>query len=223
MKTTSTLTLLFVFIASGLFAMPTERIQGTKKDSFTENEYRSLITELISFQAEISTNMISIQWSCNYVTNDEYFILERTQNGYCFETLDTVEVGITSGTIVSCSVIDQKPILGDSYYRLRKMDSDGQFEVSNLLSVHYSPMQNFGMDIFPNPVVEKVYINTYGLVLREQFTVVSVFGMNGSLLKENQFETDQFEIDLTDLQAGSYIIQCRNGNESGTKRLVVSK
>jgi len=76
-----------------------------------------------------------------------------------------------------------------------------------------SPIQN-RVAVYPNPASE--YLMIFGL---EGSSKVTIYTVLGQLVQTQEFE-GEIKIDL-DLNAGMYVVQVTNGNESATKKIIV--
>ncbi|GGE40900.1 T9SS type A sorting domain-containing protein [Psychroflexus planctonicus] len=76
-----------------------------------------------------------------------------------------------------------------------------------------SDFDSFEIDIFPNPASQKIQINTKHLI-----TKIEVYSLNG---KKIISQTSQFEsINITDLDAGMYILKIYTEDRSLNKKLI---
>ena len=86
--------------------------------------------ELLSFEAICNNNSVNLLWSTASEKNNDYFTIERSSDGITFQTVLTVKGAGNSNQVINYSAIDEKPIDGIAYYRLKQTDYDGKFEYS---------------------------------------------------------------------------------------------
>ena len=96
--------------------------------------------ELESFTANCNNYYALLQWKTASESNNDYFTIDRTQDGVHFETVAVVKGSGTTSTAHSYSTIDYTPLSGSSYYRISQTDLDGV--TTNLNSVVYVPCEN---------------------------------------------------------------------------------
>ncbi|HXB39841.1 MAG TPA: T9SS type A sorting domain-containing protein [Bacteroidia bacterium] len=121
--------------------------------------------ELTSFTAiPNKTRGILINWETSTETNNDHFDIERSGNGVDFTAIKTVSGAGTSVTEKYYSVVDNHPILGLSYYRLKQTDRNGKFAYSNITSVIDIPEKVWIGNVYPNPTEDKVSFNLYSPV-----------------------------------------------------------
>jgi hypothetical protein len=100
------------------------------KDGIT---YENLPIELALFKGTFRNSNILINWSTYTETNNEYFELLKSVDGKNFNVIYTIDGAGNSNTIKKYSYID---IMNESsYYRLKQVDYDGKFTLSNLIYV----------------------------------------------------------------------------------------
>ena len=91
--------------------------------------------ELVRFAGECADGKIEIRWSTFTETNNDFFTVERSNNGTDFEIVDVVEGAGNSNQPLSYTVTDELPYGGTSYYRLKNTDFNGKSEYSEVIVV----------------------------------------------------------------------------------------
>jgi len=118
--------------------------------------------KLISFDAVPNGSEIELHWATATEVNNDFFTIERTNDGVNFEELEKVKGSGNTSTEMKYSTVDKKPLTGLFYYRLRQTDFDGKTEVFNLVPVHMdksSKEESFEvLKTYPNPFNEKVNV-----------------------------------------------------------------
>jgi hypothetical protein len=82
----------------------------------------------------------------------EYSLQRASPNATSYETI--VTVGITGS--VSYSFVDEKPVDGNNYYRLRLTYNDGEVKYTNTVLLRNSKIN---IIFYPNPVRNELYIS----------------------------------------------------------------
>jgi len=101
------------------------------------NTNNPLPIELLNFEVSIKNQQVDLKWSTSTEINNDYFTVERSVNGIDWEAILTANGAGNSDQIINYSDVDDKPISGLSYYRLKQTDYNGQFDYSNVVSVKY--------------------------------------------------------------------------------------
>ena len=99
----------------------------------------SLPIDLISFNGEVFGGdihpLVVIDWSVASQVNNDYYEVQRSIDVEQWYTIETVTGAGNSNTQMSYSIIDDNPLSGISYYRLKQTDYDGQTETFFPLSI----------------------------------------------------------------------------------------
>ncbi|HTA82829.1 MAG TPA: T9SS type A sorting domain-containing protein, partial [Bacteroidia bacterium] len=96
--------------------------------------------ELVSFTVECNNYVAMLKWTTATETNNDYFTLERTQDGINYEAIATVKGAGNSSTPLNYTAIDESPLAGISYYRISQTDFDGI--ETHLNTIVYQPCED---------------------------------------------------------------------------------
>ena len=111
-----------------------------------------LPVELITFSATRQGSAVQVAWATASEKNSAYFVVERSANGRTFDALTRVEAQGTSTARVNYGTLDQAPLGGTSYYRLRQVDKDGTTAYSNVATVRFEGKAGVpSLVAYPNP------------------------------------------------------------------------
>lgn len=172
----------------------------------------ALPVELLNFEAEVQQKQVLLHWQTASEQNNAFFDIERSNDGVHFESIGSQPGNGTTKEVHNYSFIDEKPLLGMNYYRLKQNDIDGNFEYSKIISEDFKPKISF--EISPNPTNDKI------LVKRSSFEegILTLFNAQGqAILSEQLFNKESFmEISLGEIPKGVYFLQLE---ESGIKKL----
>jgi hypothetical protein len=108
-----------------------------------------LPVELLFFDAKLKDRTVDITWQTASEHNNDYFSIERSQDGINFEVITIVPGAGNSTDLLSYFSKDPNPYEGTSYYRLKQTDYDGAYEYSPIRVVQLSG--EGAISIFPNP------------------------------------------------------------------------
>jgi hypothetical protein len=86
--------------------------------------------ELVGFNASCENDKEIIRWTTATETNNDYFTIERSDDGATFYAAGTVSGNGTTTQLHTYSFTDPQPVRGNCYYRLRQTDYNGQNTVS---------------------------------------------------------------------------------------------
>jgi hypothetical protein len=167
----------------------------------------ALPIELLNFTVDaINDYQVILDWKTASETNNDFFTIERSKNGFDWENLLEIDGAGNSSTLLSYQSIDPSPYNGVSYYRLKQTDFNGQFEYSQIRSVQIdkSKSTNSSVTIYPNPVANEITIVGNSLEL-EQVKFFNVLGQDVTnrteIINNNK---SSLVIDLSSLTTGLY-------------------
>jgi len=192
--------------------------------SFGEFTFGSLLgplpIELVSFSGQQRETEVVLSWETATEINNDFFTVEKSGDVINFEILAIVQGAGNSTKSLKYSIIDDSPIKGISYYRLKQTDFDGSFEYSGVISVQYNPDEVF--NIYPNPINKG---NTLNILINYQDMEegsIDIYNTLGELIFHNPFNQTNYKFDLpSSLEPGTYIIYISNPVRRLSKLLLV--
>ncbi|MEZ4900397.1 MAG: T9SS type A sorting domain-containing protein [Spirosomataceae bacterium] len=106
--------------------------------------------QLIYFRGKSEGNRVRLNWATATEINSEYFYVERSTDLKQFDAIGKITSAGDSRKRIEYSFLDESPLPGVNYYRLKQVDRDGTSEFSKIIAV--SP-QNAGarLVVYPNP------------------------------------------------------------------------
>ena len=113
--------------------------------------FNPLPVDLTSFDAHVEGEAVVLKWATSSETDNAYFEIETSTDGARFESIAKIEGAGTVATAQSYSYTDENPNNGVNYYRLKQVDTDGNFEHFEIVSVRLDK-EGKTFDVTPNPV-----------------------------------------------------------------------
>jgi len=165
--------------------------------------------ELLTFTAEEKDNFVYLNWVTASEINNDYYELQRSKDGINFEPFTRVNGAGNSNTTLYYSTIDDSPLQGISYYRLKQVDFNGQVSYSQIEAVN---LINDEITIYPNPTNGLLTINN-----RKNQTI-KIIDIAGKTMEIIQSKNNV--IDVTDFPKGIYFIQLIGSDKTIIKKLV---
>jgi hypothetical protein len=172
-----------------------------------------LPVEVDAFDADLVNNQVSLSWSTQTEKNNSYFTIERARNTEEFFPIGKVAGNGTSSDHHQYNFIDNDPLEGRSYYRLRQTDYDGKSSYHPELKVINYIISSPLLEIYPNPASNK-FINIRIKGLADPTEVpIQIFNQQGSKILEMLLAPDEdgsieTELDMQNtVPAGLYIIK----------------
>ena len=91
--------------------------------------------ELLDFEARVDRGIVYIDWSTASESNNDFFKIQRSQDGNTWEGVGEIKGAGNSTSRLSYTMEDREPYFGVSYYRLSQTDFDGTTEIFNPITV----------------------------------------------------------------------------------------
>jgi hypothetical protein len=177
----------------------------------------ALPVSLASFTATSKGTYNSLNWKVANEEGLDYYSIERSERGSGFK-----EIGQSMAKGISdYEFIDENPLKGMNYYRLRMVDADGREKYSEIRMVRNDRM-NMSFVIYPNPVRQKLNIR-YDSNEDGAGTITLLNAMGVRLGQYNILVNKgggQWQTDLSKLAAGIYYVRMDTGGASRIERLV---
>ncbi len=100
---------------------------------------------LSDFSAIIEHGITQINWTTASEINNDYFTVQRSQDGKNFVDLFNRNGAGNSNKIINYVAYDAQPLPGTSYYRLKQTDFNGANEIFNMVSVYNPDLGTFAI------------------------------------------------------------------------------
>ncbi len=146
-----------------------------------------------------------VTWQTAKEAKGDIFELEKSSNGINFSFVTTIAA---KGTASQYNYTDAQPFNGVNYYRLKFKNVSGAVSYSSIVSATVKTLENSGIQVYPNPAVNKLTVTTNNW----QNTTVSIVDVKGSIVKTVRLTAQQTSIDVTALPSGTYSVRSYNGD-----------
>ena len=179
----------------------------------------ALPVELSYFTATPLKNKVNLNWATASEQNNDRFEIERSADADRFDQIGSVKGAGTSFLTNTYSFVDELPLSGTSYYRLKQVDHDGAFEYSPVRTVVIGTTHD--ISIIPT-VTSSSFRIEFGESLKTEATInlISV-GTGQSVYQMNvPSDTDSQIIPVDNLPSGTYFVRIQNGQEVVSKMFV---
>lgn len=175
----------------------------------------ALPVTLLHFTAKASAGQVLINWATASELNNDYFTVERSDDGVTFNTIATVVGAGTTNNVQHYESIDALPNYV-AYYRLKQTDFDGTTTYSPIVVINVESNNNNDINIYPNPNVS----GTVKVSLESDYRLctIEVTNVNGQVVQ--QFVPTSQVVELEELPRGMYIVSITNqgtGNKSSMR------
>ncbi|MBK8502589.1 MAG: PQQ-dependent sugar dehydrogenase [Saprospiraceae bacterium] len=175
-----------------------------------------LPVELISVKLERHERQILLDWETGFELTASHFEVERSFASGAFKQIGVVPSQVNSNVATSYQFVDEVPIPGQYFYRLKSIDLDGSFTYSMTLSTEV--MNGSEITVIPNPAVDKITVFISGM---HNYGVLQIISLDGSVMKQLNLENTSnapIDININDLKRGLVMVQFTNGKGQKTTR-----
>lgn len=174
-----------------------------------------LPVELVSFTAEANENENTITWITASETNNDYFVIEKSENGIHYYPIDTVKGAGNSNSQISYSINDPQP-LSAQYYKLSQTDFDGTQKNYDPIYLENKNLRDDSfLSIYPNPSSDYIYLSSNITAIEN----VKLIDQKGNVVKTYSFIPSS--IDMYDIASGVYIVEITQYNQQKmTKKII---
>ncbi|MEL7339148.1 MAG: PQQ-dependent sugar dehydrogenase, partial [Bacteroidota bacterium] len=178
----------------------------------------SLPIQWLNFQARATQDAIQLEWLVAGELAGEY-IIERSGNPQNFSPL--AKVPSTNTRIYHH--IDQSPLPGINYYRLRYIDAEGETDFSPVRKVLNAPAAISALQLYPNPVVRGQDIVIQIEAEDDVPKQLEVYDVHGRKLFEQQniFPGSEIRLSSNHWPAGTYLVHLIQENSLKTAKLII--
>lgn len=176
----------------------------------------TLPVELVDFDGSNNEGVNNIYWVTATEINNDYFELQKSEDGYNYIHLTTIKGSGNSNTPIIYEHRDDKPFNDITYYRLKQVDFDGQFEYHNIIAIKtIDNSNNFDAIIYPNPNSGSFEIGDMDLNDIRNIIIVNSIG---EVIYQSEKYTGQ--INIEDKPNGIYIINIYTNGGTIHRRII---
>jgi len=182
----------------------------------------SLPIELQDFKVACKNGKAEISWVTTTETNNNYFTVERTEDGNDFETVATVVGAGNSIQSRYYSLTDSSAFSKSVYYRLKQTDYDGKSEYFNLISFDNCHLiSGLDVNLYPNPLADEISYQ-FNLEASAHITI-EIFDVLGKSIYSKELDVNKgnhlLKIDLSGISKGMYVFKISDGTAQILKKI----
>jgi hypothetical protein len=204
------------------------KMDGNYNGGFSYYREDPLPVELTSFTSKLLNDKIQLNWVTKTEVNNYGFNVERRINESEWNTIGFVEGHGNSNSPKEYNYADRDLFAGGSnfQYRLKQIDTDGQFEYSDVVEVEIVPTQFELSQNYPNPFNPGTTIR-FSLPQASQIkiNIYNVIGELVATLADGMYETGNHKVtfDASSLSSGTYIYRLESADFVQVKKMILMK
>lgn len=172
--------------------------------------------ELKSFTAEKVNNTTQLVWESLTEEGVSRFEIERSADGANYSKIGEIKATGNSHSLLKYDFIDNAPVFGVSYYRLKSVDFSGEFTYSKIASVKFDiPIS---AKIFPNPFSDILNLDI-AVPFNVGIITVVIYDLSGRKMYSKSLNptVDKMNLSLStdemQLSSAQYIVQIKQKDD----------
>ncbi len=169
----------------------------------------------ISFDAKKIANNVNLTWATSSESGADYYLVERSNDGFNFETMGKVKAVGNSVVISKYHYNDSYYLPNTVYYRLKQVDVNGKYCYTSIRVV-YSDIKSVGTSFYPNPVSGNTMHVYLGNKAPNTINVV-MYSETGKICSQSTYYNcnDILNIQIPDtIKSGVYKFVCYDINDN---------
>ena len=191
----------------------------------------TLPVKLLSFTGAYKNNTTYLNWVTENQVNFSYYDIERSEDGTNFSSIGLQAATGNSSSKENYQHNDDLSSFSASstfYYRLKMIDTDGQFKYSNVILIRKDVKGMTDIVIIPNPVVKGNTVTLRFEAAVKSVVDIKVIDMAGRIMSTQQNNATQGinSISINHLERllpGMYLLQMNDGKSIQTTKFTIAR
>jgi hypothetical protein len=192
--------------------------------SYSNNGCTAIVLPVVLTDFSVSTtnNSNLFIWKTATEVNTKQFELQKSYDAVSYTTMATIPSANNSATEKSYSYTIASSATNTVYYRLKMVDNDDRSTYSNILKL-YPGKKSFAINtIYPTPAVNKITVEWNAV--KNTTATVFITDITGRAVKTlpvtNKIGFNKYQIDIANIQSGTYFIKLICDNESVMQKFI---
>lgn len=201
-----------------------DRLNNESTSSNVVPDGVTLPVALVSFDVKKKGNKAELTWVTASETNNDKYVVERSDNQTDFKALRTTYIADANSTTKrTYQLSDNFPLNGVNYYRLLQFDKDGTRTDLGTRVLRFGEIVELAVKAYPNPTTEQInfsVVNHKNGIIKSK--LVDVYG---KVIHQQNFEgngNSEFTLTLTrKLPTGYYVLNVESNQINKNLKIVV--
>ena len=167
--------------------------------------------ELLTFEATMNeiTRHVDLHWVTVSEADNDFFTIQRSSDASDWTEIMEVDGAGTSSITLNYFEEDSKPLVGDSYYRLKQTDFNGVYSYSPIVQV--SSGSNAELSVYPSPIAcgeNLLVLLPVGVNVKAEVMIFTLDGKRVYQASIKDLYGHQLILNIpTEFAAGTYILR----------------
>ncbi|HMQ49782.1 MAG TPA: choice-of-anchor B family protein [Saprospiraceae bacterium] len=200
----------YPFFASGVIAA-----SDTEYGLFLLQLQNPLVpVQWLSFEPNTVQAGIELHWATGSESNNDYFEIQRSNDGYNFLPIAQVKGAGNSAIRQHYHWLDTSPEQGLNYYRLKQVDFDGQYDFSSLEVAHWAPCRSaWSKNVFQKG-------DGINWPAEESMEEIAIYSLQGQQIYQSNSPLESFTIPAHWIP-GVYLLQWTSKCGQGVEKIIL--
>lgn len=175
--------------------------------------------ELVNLTCFMKDGKACLQWQTASEANNSHFVIEKSSDNMNFLAIGEVKGAGTSNVLNDYEFFDVNPNANTSYYRLKQVDFNGQFEYSKVVALINSERSKF--KVFFSGQANIIIVQKQGLANTNCNVVL--YDSNGRKISQNKIlqGSTLCYIDAQTVYDGMYVIAIETQGTIESQKIIV--
>lgn len=189
------------------------------EDEVIYNVTCALPVSLSYFEANKANQTTKLSWATASEQNNLGFEIERSSDGTNWSKIDFINSKAENGNSIATleyGYVDNTPLTGTNYYRLKQVDFDGKHDYSQIRTVRFN--NSYEISVYPNPTSNNITVE--GLKGGETIYIINSVGQTLHTVKSTGRTRT---IDLKNITSGILFVKVADASGQFTDHIKVLK
>lgn len=179
----------------------------------------TLPVKLVKFKGDLLDNSVALSWVTTEERGSSYFDVERSSDLQEFSRLGRLKSKGSTNVTQHYNFMDQSPLKGNNYYRLKMVDADGSFEYSRIISVG-NGKEDVAFELLGNPVAGS---EIRFILKNERPDKVALYDLQGRQIAfKLSGAGNEFTLKMKDqIRSGIYVLSLKSGEKTAQTKKVL--
>lgn len=193
---------------------------GIDGQGVQDKQTTALPIELLYFRARAGNKAVILDWATIGEQDNDFFEIQRSANGVNWQNISKITGTGNSTKLLVYQYMDEAPLPGTNYYRLKQTDLDGSFTHSNMVSVNIKNTR-VSVRLAPNPAKDFIYISLNHAGIRAKAELFDALGRK-QVISFTQ-KRGQLAGNVGKLAEGMYLLKIYVNNVQIIKKVMIRR
>ena len=181
----------------------------------------TLPVTLVSFTAVKADQNAILKWETSTEENSDQFVIQKSADARQWQDIGTIKAAGSSSVTNRYSLVDNQPLVGVNYYRLKIMNADGHFTLSEIRRLDFRSNPQNVIALYPNPARNKTAL-VFEKAPQTNITI-TIYNNAGQIMRTYYFIGGRYvhDLDVSGLAQGIYHVIVNSDDVNGHYKLMI--